>query len=109
MSCVGTYLLPAYPPSKRSYITSECISGKIHSVLEQVEGLRRIFGPKRDEIVGDWRKQHNEKLRDLYYSPNIIRIIKSRRMKWVRACSTHTGNKNIVYRVFVGSQTERDH
>jgi hypothetical protein len=42
--------------------------------------LRRIFGPKRDEVTGEWRKLHNEELRDLYSSPSIIRIIKSRRM-----------------------------
>jgi hypothetical protein len=44
--------------------------------------LRRIFGPKRDEIMGGWRKLHNEELRDLYSSPSIIRIIKLRRMRW---------------------------
>jgi hypothetical protein len=44
--------------------------------------LRRIFGPKRDEMTGEWRKLHNEELRDLYSSPSIIRIIKSRSMKW---------------------------
>jgi hypothetical protein len=43
--------------------------------------LRRIFGPKRDEVTGEWRKSHNEELRDLYSSPSIIRIIKSRRMR----------------------------
>jgi hypothetical protein len=43
--------------------------------------LRRIFGPKRDEVTGEWRKLHNEELRDLYSSPNIIRIMKSRRMR----------------------------
>jgi hypothetical protein len=42
--------------------------------------LRRIFGPKRDEVTGDWRKLHNEELHNLYFSPNIIRMIKSRRM-----------------------------
>jgi hypothetical protein len=47
--------------------------------------LRRIFGPKRDEVTGGWRKLHNEELNNLYYSPSIIRIIKSRRMK----CAGH--------------------
>jgi len=44
--------------------------------------LRRIFGPKRDEVTGEWRKLHNEELHILYSSPNIIRQIKSRRMRW---------------------------
>jgi hypothetical protein len=44
--------------------------------------LRKIFGPKRDEVTGGWRKLHNEELRDLYSSPSTIRIIKSRRMRW---------------------------
>jgi hypothetical protein len=44
--------------------------------------LRRIFGSKRDEVTGKWRRLHNEELNDLYSSPNIIRVIKSRRMRW---------------------------
>jgi hypothetical protein len=44
--------------------------------------LRRIFGPKRDEVTREWRKLHNEELRDLYSSSSIIRIIKLRRMRW---------------------------
>jgi hypothetical protein len=48
---------------------------------------RRIFGPKRDAVTGEWRKLHNEELRDLYSSPSINRIIKSRRMRLAGACS----------------------
>jgi hypothetical protein len=44
--------------------------------------LRRIFGPKREEVTGEWRKLHIGELRDLYSSPSIIRIVKSRRMRW---------------------------
>ena len=44
--------------------------------------LRGIYGPKRDEVTGEWRKVHNEELNDLYSSPNIVRMIKSRKMRW---------------------------
>jgi len=44
--------------------------------------LRRIFGPKRDEVTGKWRRLHNEELYDLYCSPNIFQVIKTRRMRW---------------------------
>ena len=45
--------------------------------------LRRIFGPRRDKVTGEWRKLHNEELNDLYSAPNIVRVIKLRRMRWV--------------------------
>ena len=44
--------------------------------------LRRIFGPRKDEVTGEWRRLHNEELNDLYSSPNIVRVIKSRRVRW---------------------------
>jgi hypothetical protein len=50
-------------------------------VLENIV-LRRIFGPKRNDVTGEWRELHNEKLNDLYCSPTIFRVIKSRRMRW---------------------------
>jgi hypothetical protein len=63
--------------------------------------LRRIFGPKRDEVSGGWRKLHNEDLRDLYSSPGISRIIKSRSMRWVRHVA-RMGEKRNAYRLLVG-------
>jgi hypothetical protein len=63
--------------------------------------LRRIFGPKRDEVTGGWRKLHNEELRDLYSSASIIRIIKSRRMRWAGHVA-RMGEKRNVYRLLVG-------
>jgi hypothetical protein len=69
--------------------------------------LRRIFGPKRDEVMGEWRKLHNEELRDLYSSPSIIRIIKSRRMRWAGHIP-RMGEKRNEYRLLVGkSERER--
>jgi hypothetical protein len=44
--------------------------------------LRRVFGPRRDEVTGEWRKLHNEELNDLYFLPNIVRVVKSIRMRW---------------------------
>jgi hypothetical protein len=63
--------------------------------------LREIFGPKRDEVAGGWRKLHNEKLRDLYSSPNIIKIILSRRMRWAGHVA-RMGAKRNAYRLLVG-------
>jgi hypothetical protein len=71
--------------------------------LRMVENrvLRRIYGPKRDEVTGEWRKLHNEELNDLYCSPNIFQMIKSRRIRWAVNVA-HTGKRRGVYRILVG-------
>jgi hypothetical protein len=63
--------------------------------------LRRIFGPKRDEVAGEWRKLHNEELHDLHSLPSIIGIIKSRRMRW-NGHVAQMGAKRNAYRLLVG-------
>ena len=63
--------------------------------------LRRVFGPKRDEVTGELRKLHNEELRDLYSLPNIVRVVKSRRMRWAGHV-TRMGVGRGVHRVLVG-------
>ena len=65
--------------------------------------LMRIFGPKRDTVTGEWRRLNNKELYDLYSSPNIIRVIKSRRMRWAEhvACM---GDRRGAYRILVGGR-----
>jgi hypothetical protein len=68
--------------------------------------LRKVFGPKRDEVTGEWRKLHNKELNDLYSLPNIVRVVKSRRMRWAGhvACM---GEDRGVHRVLVGKPEEK--
>jgi hypothetical protein len=68
--------------------------------------LRRMFGPKRDEVTGEWRRLHNEELNDLYSSPNIIRVIKSRRMRWMGHVA-RMGEGRGAYRVLLGRPERR--
>jgi hypothetical protein len=59
--------------------------------------LRRIFGPKRDEVIGEWRELHNQELHDLYSSSSIIRIIKSRRIRWVGHVALMGGKEECMW------------
>jgi hypothetical protein len=63
--------------------------------------LRRVFGPKRDKVTGEWRKLHNEELNYLYSLPNIVRVVKSRRMGWTSHVA-RMGEERGVHRVLVG-------
>ena len=69
--------------------------------------LRRIFGPRRDELTGEWRRLYNEELNDLYSSPNIVWVIKSRRMR-VAGHVAHMGEERGVYRVLLGKPEGRE-
>ena len=84
-----------------------CVKSRKLMVFEN-RVLRRIFGPRRDEVTGEWRKLHNEELNDLYSSPNIVRVIKSRGMRWAGhvACM---GEWRGVYRVLVGKPEVKNH
>jgi hypothetical protein len=70
--------------------------------------LRRIFGLRRDEVTEEWRKLHNEELHDLYSSPSIIRIIKSRRMRWAGHVA-RMGEKRNAYRLLLGKPEGKNH
>jgi hypothetical protein len=69
--------------------------------------LRRIFRPNRDKVTGEWRKLHNEELNELYSSTNIIRVTKSRRMRWGHVA--HMGRVEVYTGFWWGNLRERDH
>jgi len=77
-------------------------------ILFENRVLRRIFGPRRDEVTGEWRRLHNEELNDLYSSPKIVRVIKSRRMRWAGhvACM---GEERGCIGCWWGNRKEEDH
>jgi len=70
--------------------------------------LRRIFGPRRDEVTGEWRRLHNEELNDLYSSPNIVRVIKSRRMRWAGHVARMGEERECIGSLW-GNRREGDH
>ena len=70
--------------------------------------LRRIFGPRSDEVTGEWRRLHNEELNDFYSSPNIVRVIKSRRMRWAGHVA-RMGEERRCIESWWGSGRSRDH
>jgi hypothetical protein len=79
------------------------LKGELRIRVFENRMLREIFGPKRDEVRREWRKLHNEELNDLYCSPNIVRVIKSKRIRWARHVAP-MGERRDVYRVLVGKK-----
>jgi hypothetical protein len=100
----GTLLLVFYGSGTWSLTFRE--EWKLRLIQNRV--LRRVFGRKWDEVTEEWKELHSEKLQDLYCSPNIFRLIKSRRMRWAGHVA-RMGNRRGVYRNLVGNQRERDH
>ena len=77
------------------------IEGGTQAEMFENRVLRRTFGPRRDELTGEWRKLHNEELNDLYTSPSIVQMTKSRRMRWAGHVA-RIENSRGVYRLLVG-------
>jgi hypothetical protein len=73
----------------------------VHKFIGKYRLLRRVFGPNRDEVTGEWRKLHNEELNDLYSLPNIVRVVKSRRVRWAGHVA-RMGEDRVVQGVLVG-------
>jgi len=86
-------------------LVAHIAGGKKLRVSEKMV-LKRIFCPKRDEVPVEWRRLHNEQLNDLYSSPNIVRVIKSRRMRWAGHVA-RMGEERGVYRALVGKPEEK--
>ena len=96
--------------SGKSYILPLDFIRKDFTIPRRVDAdyvvSRRLFGPRRNEVTGEWRRFHNEELNDLYSSPNIVRVIKSRRMRWAGHVA-RMGEERGVYRVLLGKPEGR--
>jgi hypothetical protein len=99
-----TINLPLVLYKRETWSLTLCEEHRLRVFVNKV--LRRIFGPKRDKVTGGWRKLHNEELRDLYSSPNIITIIKSRRLRWAWHVA-RTGEKKMRIGYWWESRRER--
>jgi hypothetical protein len=77
-------------------------------MMFESRALKRIFRPKRDELIGGWRKLYKEELHDLYFSPSVIRILKLRKMIWAEYIARNVGG-GMLSRYWWESQGERDH
>jgi PAS domain-containing protein len=82
-------------------VVGDLIYRAVSKVVFENRALRRIYGPRRDEVTGGWRRLHDEELCDLYSSPSIIRMIKSMRMRWAGHVARMEENRN-AYRLLVG-------
>jgi FKBP-type peptidyl-prolyl cis-trans isomerase (trigger factor) len=83
------------------------IKGRARLRVIENRVLRRLFEQKRDEVTGEWRKLHYEELHTLYFSPNIIRQIKSRRMRWAEYVAG-MGEERNVYKILVGKGRRKE-
>jgi len=88
-------------------LVADISGGKKLRVIENMV-LRRIFGPRRDEVTEEWRRLHNEELNDLYTSPNTVRVINSRRMKWAGHVACMGEERGCIGSEW-GNRSERDH
>ena len=116
---VGYYIITPIPHTQLVvFILLTCVKINTHGYMRNMGiniytqlrwmHLRRVFGRKRDEVTGEWRKLHNGELNDLYSLPNIVLVLKSRRMRWTGhvACM---GEDRGVHRVLVGRPEGKNH
>jgi len=96
---IKIYILPVVLYGCKTWLLTLREESKLRVFENKV--LRRIFGPRRDEVAGDWRRMHSEELNDLYSSPNIVRVMKWRRMRWAGHVARVVEERGL-YRVLVG-------